>query len=150
MADSQWGYRRRELYTVLWVLTVVIAVFVLVMLELQPAPRAGWVIGFVLLLQGVLLALLGQLTVEVSATTLRWQFGWLGWPRWQVAIADIAALKVTRAPGSGSGIRVVGNRRLYNTVIGGPVVEITLRDGRVVLLGSPEADRLAAFIEARR
>jgi hypothetical protein len=74
----------------------------------------------------------------------------VGWPRWQVPLADIVQVQVTQTRAlQGSGIKGSSANRLYNVTIAGPAVLLVLRDGRRVTLGSPEAERLAAFIQAR-
>ena len=144
------SYRHVQPYTVLWVLLPLTGGVTLWTVWLsQGVPALG-----AALLAGVPLALLlglGRLVIEIDGPVLRWCFGWLGWPRWQVALADILAVEKTRAPGmAGSGIRVTREGRLYNVTIGGPAVRLTLRDGRRILLGTPEPEKLAAYLEARR
>jgi hypothetical protein len=54
------------------------------------------------------------------------------------------------AASRGAGIKGPRADRLYNATLGGPALRLTLHDGRVVTLGTPEPERLRAFIEARR
>lgn len=144
------SYRHVQPYTMLWLLLPLAGGISLWTASMNPSVSA---LGAGLL-AGVPLALLlglGRLVIELDGPVLRWHFGWLGWPRWQVVLADIVAVEKTRAPAAmGSGIRSSRQGRLYNVTIGGPVVALTLRDGRRILLGTPEHERLAAFIEARR
>jgi hypothetical protein len=144
------SYRHVQLYTMLWLLLPLTAAVTAGVTWLGP----GAPLALLLAIAGLPLALLlplGRLVIELDASELRWRFGWLGRPAWREALADIVAVEKTRAPaGAGSGIRVSGRARLYNVTIGGPAVALTLRDGRRILLGTPEPERLAAFIEARR
>lgn len=144
------SYRHVQAYTVLWLLlplTFGITLWIVLASHDVPALELALLAGLPL----ALLLGLGRLVIEIDGPVLRWRFGWLGWPRWQVALAEIVAVEKTRAPGmAGSGIRATRQGRLYNVTIGGPAVALTLRDGGRVLLGTPEPEKLAAFIEARR
>jgi hypothetical protein len=144
------SYRHVQPYTVLWVLlplTCGVTLWIALMTHDVPALELALLAGLPL----ALLLGLGRLVIEIDGPVLRWRFGWLGWPRWQVALSDIVAVEKTRAPGAaGSGIRNTGQGRLYNVAIGGPAVALALRDGRRILLGTPEPEKLAAFVEARR
>ncbi|MDE2275010.1 MAG: hypothetical protein KGK09_01820 [Burkholderiales bacterium] len=98
---------------------------------------------------GLVLLLLGCLTVQVDARALRWHFGFVGWPRWQVALADIAAIELTRTRWyEGTGIHRTREGWLYNAGPGG-AVRIRLKSGRQLRLGSDEPERLAAFVTRR-
>lgn len=144
------AYRDVQPFTVLWVL-LPLAGGVTLWTAWMGRDASALGAGLMAAVPLVLLLVLGRLVIELDGTALRWSFGWLGWPRWQVALADIVAVEKTRTPAAaGSGIRSTRQSRLYNVTIGGPAVALTLRDGRRVLLGTPEPERLAAFIEARR
>ena len=95
------------------------------------------------------LLLLGRLTIQVDAQRVRWHFGFLGWPRWSVALADIAHVEATQLRWwEGQGIRFTFDGRLYNVASGG-AVRLTLHDGKRIRLGSDEPERLAAWIGHR-
>jgi hypothetical protein len=148
------AYRRSVLYTVLWIGLVATMATVTLVLTWSAEPRSPTYVGFVvatgIVPMAVSLLLLGRMTIEVDATTLRWGFGWLHWPRWQLPLTDIVAVERTVAPKTGSGIRIgPKGARSYTTVLGGPALRLTLRDGATVVLGTDEPDRLAAFIRAR-
>jgi len=144
------AYRHVQPYTVLWVVLPITGVATGLASWMSP----GVPLSLLLAMVGLplaLLAVLGRLVIELDARELRWRFGWLGRPAWRVALAEIEAVEKTRAPArAGSGIRGLGRQRLYNVSIGGPAVGLKLRDGRHILLGTPEPERLAAYIEARR
>jgi len=150
------AYRHVQTYTVLWIiltLSGLVTLGVAAMVGPAGATAGGLVALPVLPVLPVLmvsLLLLGRLVIELDAQHLRWRFGYIGWPRWQLALVDIRRVERTRAPASaGSGIKGSKDKRLYNVTIGGPAVLLTLHDGRTAMLGTPEPERLAAVIEAR-
>lgn len=145
------AYRHVQLYTTLWlILPLAAAVTLGVALVSGPLDLSN---AALLSLPVLLLALLllGRLVIELDGPHLRWHFGYVGWPRWQLALADIRQVERSQAPSmAGSGIKGSRQKRLYNVTIGGPALLLTLHDGRTVMLGTPEPERLAAFIEARQ
>jgi hypothetical protein len=144
------SYRHVQPYTMLWVVLPLTGVATGLATWVSPGVPLPLLVAIVGLPVALLLVL-GRLVIELDAIELRWRFGWLGRPAWRVTLADIAAVEKTRAPArAGSGIRGLGRQRLYNVSIGGPAVGLKLRDGRHILLGTPEPERLAAYIEARR
>jgi hypothetical protein len=144
------AYRHVQPFTMLWVVLPLAGVATGLAAWVSPGVPMALLVAIVGLPLALLLVL-GRLVIELDATELRWRFGWLGRPAWRVALAEIEAVEKTRAPATaGSGIRGLGRQRIYNVTIGGPAVGLKLRDGRHILLGTPEPERLAAFIEARR
>jgi len=147
------AYRHVQTYTVLWIiltLSGLVTLGVAAMVGPAGATAGGLVAPPALPVLMVSLLLLDRLVIELDAQHLRWRFGYIGWPRWQLALVDIRRVERTRAPASaGSGIKGSKDKRLYNVTIGGPAVLLTLHDGRTVMLGTPEPERLAAVIEAR-
>lgn len=144
------AYRHSQLYAMLWLLLPATLALVVFLAALQR--DGGAMVG--LLLAGAAnlgaLALLGRLVIEVRGDCLHWRFGWLGWPRWSVPLAEIAAIERLRTPAiAGSGIKGTRRDRLCNVTIGGTALRLTLADGRRVTLGTPEPERLHAFLEAR-
>jgi len=94
---------------------------------------------------------LGRLVIELRGDRLHWSFGYLGWPRWELALHEIELLQCVHVSRwRGAGIKGLGKDRLFNVSIGGPALRLTLGHNRVVTLGTPEPERLMAFIEARR
>ena len=116
----------------------------------EQGSRSGlWVVALVTLSQVLLLLVLGRLTIELDQERIVWRFGYLGWPRWELALRDVLSAEVVRTTAlEGWGIRRTRLGMLYNAS-GFGAVALHLEDGRLVRLGSDEADRLAAFIGAR-
>ena len=114
-------------------------------------PQAAIGLGVALAIPALSLLLLGRLVIELDAQRLHWSFGFIGWPRWSLALDDIEHIELTHARAvQGAGIKGTGRQRLFNVTMGGPALQMVLRDGRVIVLGTPEPQRLRAFIEARR
>jgi hypothetical protein len=98
----------------------------------------------------IALAVFGRLRIDLDASTLEWQFGYLGFPRWRLPLADIASVTPVRTGWTdGWGIHYRrGQGWLYNAR-GFDAVRIDKRDGSVVRLGTDEPERLVSFITAR-
>jgi len=143
------SYRHVQPFTMLWLSLPVGAAAAA--LGAWATPQAGAALGFAAAVPAALLLTLGRLVIELRGPRLHWSFGYIGWPRWSVALEDIERIELTRArPIQGAGIKGLGRRRLFNVSMGGPALQLTLRDGRTILLGTPEPGRLRSFIEARR
>ena len=144
-------YRRAETATFLCLLLSATAGGVLLTHQSLGAPTAD--------LPGVALALvttlaplpfLGRMVIELQAQQLRWHWGFLGWPRWQLRLDRIARIeRLQRASWLQSGIQFAGRSRVFMPGFGGPALRLHLDDGRFITLGTPEPERLAALIEAR-
>ncbi|HRD97825.1 MAG TPA: hypothetical protein PLA97_15655 [Rubrivivax sp.] len=130
----------------LWVVLPLVAVVVIAVTWNAPPP---WASALTLALTLAPLLLLGRLVIELRGGTLHWRYGYMGWPRWHVALEEIVEIKLARGPSAHAGIQFNGRQRVFTASLGSPAVELTLRNGRRVLLGSPEPDRLARFIHAR-
>lgn len=144
------SYRSTQPLVVLWIVMPLVQ-----LLHLVELPRGGPAVAPLLISTASMVAVLlflGRLVVEVDDRELRWRFGFVGWPRWRVPLQDIVALeRVKSASAFSAGIRMgPGGERHYTARLGSPALRLKLRDGRTVMLGSPEPERLAAFIEARR
>jgi hypothetical protein len=143
------SYRHVQPFTILWLVLPLGAV--VGMLGASAAPQAALPLAVATVLPCALLLLLGRLVIELRGQRLHWSFGFLGWPRWSVALDEIEHTEVTRPRAiQGAGIKGLRRNRLYNVTLGGPALRMTLRDGRTVTLGTPEPQRLAAFIAARK
>ena len=144
------AYRRSQMLWLLWVVLPGTAALTWWMAgTVQAEPRAQLVVAAVAASELLVLAGLGRFVVQVDDRTLRWRFGYLGWPHWQLALADIRAVEVARSSWvEGWGIRRTKEGMLYNAR-GSGAVRLTLKDGRRLRLGSDEPDQLAAIIAAR-
>jgi hypothetical protein len=142
-------YSRSQPLTVLWVLMLPVLAMLALLYALNRDGAAGAALAFGALLTLAPMPFLGRLTVEVSAEALSWRFGWLGWPRWSVALQDIERVEIAKTSGlEGVGIQRTREGWLYNAR-SGPALRVLLRNGRSLRIGSDEPARLAAFIEAR-
>lgn len=95
------------------------------------------------------LGLLGRLRIELDAHRLEWQFGYLGWPRWSVDLADVMSVEIIRTGWmDGWGIKRGREGWLYNAA-GFGAVRIRTHDGRSIRLGTDEPERLSSFLTAR-
>jgi hypothetical protein len=113
----------------------------------QPTDRTmAWLAAAILAVCGVLF---GSLTVEVDAREVRLYFGPRFWRR-SVPLEDVQAAEVVRnSPVWGWGIRWIPRGWLYN-VSGLGAVELTLRNGRRLRIGTDEPDRLVRAIQSAR
>lgn len=107
----------------------------------------------VLLVLGALVPLLplvaGPFTVELAGDRLRWRFGLLRWRAWELPLEHIVKIERARSTWrEGWGVRRTGEGMLYNGG-GFDCVRIHTADGRRLRLGSPDAGRLVAFVDAR-
>ena len=97
-----------------------------------------WVGVAVLLLVSVLF---GTMTVEVGGGALRFWFGPRGWGR-TIPLAEISAAAPARSAWwEGVGIRLTSRGRLY-TVAPGSAVEVALRSGARIRVGTDDPDGL--------
>jgi hypothetical protein len=143
------SYRHVQPFTMLWLLLPAGAA--VAALGAWATPQAGAALAFALVVPCAVLLLLGRLVIELRGDRLHWRFGFVGWPRWSVALDEIERIELTHARAiHGAGIKGLGRKRLFNVTMGGPALQLTLRDGRTILLGTPEPQRLRAFIEARQ
>lgn len=148
MTSANPSYRHTQTFTLLWI-TLPLAALAAAAGALASRQTAPLMI-YALVLPALLL-LFGRLVIELRGRRLHWSFGFLGWPRWSVALDEVERMEVTQARAiQGAGIKGLGRRRLYNVRMGGPVLQLELRDGRTIQLGTPEPQRLRSFIEARR
>ena len=90
-----------------------------------------------------------SLTIQIDADVLHWSFGWGMWKK-RIALEDIAsATPVRNRWWYGFGIHRTPHGWLYN-VAGLYAVEIRLRDGRTLRLGTDEPGELTKALAAGR
>lgn len=118
---------------------------------LAVAYHTGWhpLALAVLAIPALVLLLFYSLTVEVSDETVRVYFG-AGLASFAFAVRDIESVMAVRNPWYyGWGIRITPQGWLYN-VSGLEAVELRLRSGRRVRIGTDEPRPLVAAIERAR
>jgi hypothetical protein len=97
----------------------------------------------------LLLVALGRMVTEVYGDRLVWRFGWLPWPRWQVALDDVVSVAPGRSHWTeGWGLRFTADGMLYNAS-GTQAVRLVLRDGRRLRLGSQVPGELVRALQGR-
>ncbi|CCQ11395.1 putative exported protein of unknown function [Pseudoalteromonas luteoviolacea B = ATCC 29581] len=103
-------------------------------------------IWLAILLLSMVTFLFSTLTIEVKGNHISWFFGPRFW-RKTLNFNEVRSVKVIRYPWYvGFGIRLTSTGWLY-TVSGLSAVELLLKDGTTVSLGSNEAEELAAVVE---
>lgn len=138
-------YRRTQIG---WLVLVPLGVGGL--LALSSLASAGLFVGaattFAVL--AILAAIFATLTIEVDREALRFRFG-VGLVRRRIALADILTWRRVRNPWySGWGVRMYGRGLLYN-VSGFDAVELQLRDGSQLRLGTADPAGLCDALAAR-
>lgn len=146
-SNGEVSYRSSQWMLALWLIlppnTALVAALT------WPTPLPLWVKLLALGVPLLILLLFGRLVIELRGSLLRWRYGFVGWPRWHLALDEITEIKLTRGSLAHAGIQFKGRQRVFTASLGGPALALSLRDGRSVLLRSPEPDRLAQFIRAR-
>ena len=113
-----------------------------------PVPALA-VVGLVLVILLSAAVVFSRLNVRVENGVLSWRFG-LGFLEHKVPLSDIVSANVVTNPiWAGFGVRRLPDAWLYN-VSGTKAVELVMRDGRRVRVGSDEPEALAQAIAAGR
>ena len=139
-------------YTILAAAAFVVIAFIVASratgLRTMPAPAiVAMAVTFVIMI--AVSAVFSRLTIRVANGTIHWHFG-LGALGHDLPVADVARSTVVTNPiWSGYGVRLMRNGWLYN-VAGRRAVDLELRNGRHVRLGSDEPEALAQAIDAAR
>lgn len=142
-------YRTEQRFAALWTVMPLTSLVVAAVLWFTGDPNARLGIGIVLSTTVFTLVVLGRLVVQIRGDQLQWHFGWLGIPRWRQPLTDITGCEITQGSASSAGIKGTRQDREFTAALASPGVKFTLKDGRSVFLGSPEPERLRAFVEAR-
>ena len=122
----------------------------LVTLSLSAATLAAvpWLVVALFGLLALGLLAYATLTVEVDAENVRVRFG-IGLIRKSIPLSDIARCEIVRTPSWwGWGMHWTPSGWLYN-VSGRAAVRLEMTSQRPVMIGSDEAERLKAAIDAR-
>ena len=110
---------------------------------LSSSVRNALVIGGAVMV--VLLLISFRMTITVTGERIQWSMG-AGFPRWSAPVREIAAVQIVRNPWYyGWGIRLTPSGMLYS-VSGFQAVELSLRGGKTIRIGSDEPEALAAAI----
>jgi hypothetical protein len=142
-------YQHSQVYRAIWLILPLTMGVSAALLYGSAEPDADVGIAILVLSALGILLLFGRLRVELDGSHLRWRFGWLGWPRWQLQLADIQAVsKCSLDDVPGSGIKRSRSGMVYSAG-GNQGLRLSLSDGRSLRLGTPQAERLCALLQAR-
>jgi len=123
----------------------VLAVTGTILLWIVLVPHSGVPPAVAALLVAVLV-LFSSLTVTIDAERIEIRYG-PGIIRFRVALVDIASCRTVRNPWlAGWGIRWIGSGWLLN-VSGLDAVELALKNGKILRIGTDEPDRLCTAIQ---
>jgi hypothetical protein len=126
-------------------MVIIPSIILIVIIILVPFPKAP-VLLFPLVLIGtvIIVALFATLTVEVTEVHLKFRFG-IGIIHKRILISDIASCKATHTLMPSWGISRTRRGWLYN-ISGFNLVEITLKNGKQLFLGTDELEDLCNVI----
>lgn len=142
-------YQSRQWLKLLWVflplLTLAMVLFDMRGQDLAMLPRA---IVVLMLINLIILSMFGHLQIKLDRDSLQWQFGFLGWPKWNLRVQEIRHVEVCETHWyEGKGIRFTREGMLYNAA-GRGAVRIVKNDGTRLRLGSDEPEVLCERIKA--
>lgn len=119
---------------------------VLLLLIFASISKPNEPIVFAFLIVGVVAILFSTLTIKVKEGKVKWFFGPRFWKK-SLEISQIESAKVIRTKWYyGLGIRLIPTGWLYN-VSGLTAVELKLKDGKTVSLGTNDPDNLLKVIK---
>jgi hypothetical protein len=124
------------------IIAMVICLCVIMVLPLANVPP--YVIPISIAVTAILLALFATLTVDVTLEEVKFWFG-VGLIRKRLRMSDIASCKPSHTLLPSYGIHLTHRGWLYN-VSGFQVAELTLKNGKHILLGTDEAEDVCAAI----
>jgi len=125
-----------------------LALVVTLSLSAATLAAAPWLVAALFGLLALGLLTYATLTVDVDADEIRVRFG-IGLIRKTIPLSDVARCEVVRTPvWWGWGLHWTPSGWLYN-VSGRAAVRLELRSQRALIIGSDEAQRLKAAIDAR-
>lgn len=143
------AYRSTQTYGMLWIILLLTAGCLLPAVAAAGGRESLASAGLLAVLNLGGLLLLGRLVITVDDQAVRWQFGYVGWPAWHIPLREVAGVEPARTTRFGSGIKGSGKHRHFSVAMGSPAVRLHLHDGRSITLGTPEPERLKAFIHRR-
>ncbi len=142
-------YRNAQWFKALWLIMLLVAPasFLIVWTSGDAQRNIGLVVLAVVDVS--VLVLLGRFVVSIDRDYLRWQYGWLGFPRWHAALTEIVAVEKCKVTGvGGSGVKFSREGWVYSAG-GADGVRITLRNGKTFRIGSNDHDRLFSMLANR-
>ena len=122
--------------------------FAIIAAIFAPDTRVLAIAGPLIVIIAITGVIFSCLTIEIDTAALNWWFGMGVWKK-QIALEDIASAAAVRNPWwYGFGIHRTPRGWLYN-VSGLDAVEISLRDGRILRLGTDEPNELVKALNVR-
>jgi Family of unknown function (DUF6141) len=158
-------YKEEQRFRQWWIWAIVIApatlawlAFIAQIIRGKPVgqnPAPDWLVWVIWLLIGIGLPLLfGRMALVLEVTPERVLVRYRPFTRRAIALADIERVEERTYNAikeyGGWGVKGWSKEKMAYNVRGDRGVELTLKDGRRVMLGSQRADELAAAIEAQR
>lgn len=145
-------YQSRQWVVLLWILlplsTLAVALFGVDAAPEQKTALLIKVLVLMSLLNLIALTMFAHLTIQLDAETLRWHFGLLKWPKWELRISQIQHVELCNTQWyEGKGIRFTREGMLYNAA-GSGAVRIYKVDGSKIRLGCAEPAILCEKINA--
>ena len=135
-------YKNTQIGTVS--LGIMAAVFLLIFYASMSKPNEP--VGFAYAIIGVVSVLFSSLTIKIKDSKIHWFFGPKFWHK-SLELSQIESAKViTTKWYYGFGVRLISTGWLYN-VSGLTAVELKLKDGTTVSLGTNDPDNLLSAIE---
>lgn len=105
--------------------------------------------GYIFILFAIIAILFSSLTISVENGKIHWFFGPRFWNK-SLEISQIESARVIQTKWYyGLGIRLISTGWLYN-VSGLTAVELNLKDGTIISLGTDDADNLVQAINAAK
>lgn len=142
-------YVEKQWFRFLWIFMPLMTLFSMGTQIMAGVPLAAGVMLSVPIINALVLLVLGCLTIRLDASHLTWSFGWLGWPVWKVALADIQfAESASTTFLEGLGIKKTAEGMLYNAT-GKLAVRLKLRNGKMIRLGTQDPQRLLSYLTPR-
>lgn len=139
-------YQRRQFGIATVAIVGVVCLIMLAVAMITQAPPV--MLGIIVALNAFAAVIFGSLTIRVSAERVDFWFTF-GFVHSGVAVSDICEVRGRKIFPLGFGVRVGDNATAWLTS-GRYAVDLTLRGGRHLLLGTAEPDKLAAAIEQAR
>lgn len=137
-------YQNKQMGTALLLVMGAVALFV----SLMALNKNSEIIWPVIIILGVVSFLFHSLNIKVNASEINWSFGPGFWKK-TVKIESISSVNVIKTKWYyGLGIRYIPSGWLY-TVSGTTAIQLDLRDGTKINLGTNDPDNLVKAIKSQ-